>query len=251
MIKTLEAFDLKINPLKRTEFFAIVSAGIKNRQQLVQNGINAAGVNDLYRNEEYKKALRNSDLINIDGMSVVWALRFMGYHVPERVACPDLALDIISLARKEHYSIFLLGASERNIILCETNLMAMYPGLIIAGIQNGYFAEEDEKQIVTKINELNPDILLLGMPSPKKELFVDKYRNELNVRYFLGVGGFFDIIAGNKRRAPEWIQKLGLEWLYRLSQEPGKLWKRYLIGNIKFILLVIRQKFKRGTISVH
>lgn len=102
------------------------------------------------------------------------------------------------------------------------------------------------KKIFKMINNANPDILLLGMSSPRKELFYDKYRHELNVRYILGVGGYFDIMSGLLRRAPQWMQNAGLEWLFRLMQEPKRLWKRYLIGIFQFFWLVIKKKFRRA-----
>jgi len=249
VVKEIKAFDLKINPLRRSDFLSLVSSNLEKRTQLVQNGINAASVIESAGNDQYRRALNGSDLVNIDGMSVVWALRFLRMKVPERVACPDLALDILKLAENKHYSVFLLGASEKNILLCRDGLKRMFPNLVIAGYQNGYFTSGNESDIVSKINQLNPDIMFLGMPSPKKELFVEKFRNELTVRYFLGVGGFFDIIAGNKKRAPEWMQKTGLEWLFRLSQDPFNLWKRYMVGNLKFIILVFRGKFKKKAVA--
>jgi len=243
-MKEILFFDIKIQTLLKSEFLEIIESNLKNGNQIIQNGLNAASVNELFNNEKLRKAYKNSDLINIDGMSVVWALRLRGINVPERVACPDLALDILSMAEKNNYSVFLFGAKERNLLLCKENLQVIYPNLRIAGSRNGYYKEDDELAIINMINISKPDILFLGMPSPCKELFVEKYKHNLTSKYIFGVGGLFDIISGLKKRAPLWIQNIGMEWFYRFAQEPIRLWRRYLIGNLKFLWLINKEKNK-------
>ena len=110
------------------------------------------------------------------------------------------------------------------------------------GFHDGFFKEDEETEIVELINKSKPNILFLGLPSPKKEFFVEKYKTQLNVNYVLGVGGFFDILAGAIKRAPVWMQKVGLEWFYRFLQEPKRLFRRYFVGNIVFLRLVILEK---------
>jgi N-acetylglucosaminyldiphosphoundecaprenol N-acetyl-beta-D-mannosaminyltransferase len=235
-------FDIKINPLSKSEFLDIIESNLKKGNQIIQNGLNAASINELVNNEKLKQAYKNSDLINIDGMSIVWVLRFMGFSIPERVACPDLANDILAMAEKNKFSVFLFGTKERNLLLCKENLRKNYPNLNIAGSRNGYYREEEESAIIDMINRTNADILLLGMPSPNKELFMEKYKDKLTSKYIFGVGGLFDILSGLKKRAPLWIQRIGMEWFYRFAQEPFRLWRRYLIGNIKFLILVNKEK---------
>lgn len=237
-------FDIIIHPLLKSEFLDIIESNLKNGNRIIQNGINAASVNELVKNEELKQAYKNSDLINIDGFSVVWALRFLGYSVPERVACPDLASDILTLAERQNYSVFLFGAKESTLWLCKKNLQDKFPNLIIAGSHCGYYKEYEELSIINMINSANPDILFLGLPTPYKELFVEKYRHKLTAKYILGVGGYFDILSGLMKRAPTWIQNSGLEWCYRLAQEPNRMWRRYLIGNFNYLRLVIKEKNK-------
>jgi N-acetylglucosaminyldiphosphoundecaprenol N-acetyl-beta-D-mannosaminyltransferase len=245
-MQEVEIFGIKINTLKKTEFLPLIKSGIENGHQIVQSGVNASSVVEISDNETLRAAIHNSDLVNIDGMSLVWALRFLGYKVPERVACPDLAEDILFMAEQNSYSVYLLGAREESLLLAEKKLLAKYPELRIVGRRNGYFNSDDEKEIIDAINMVNPDMVFLGMTSPKKELFVEKYRNILNVKYFLGVGGFFDILSGYTRRAPLWVQNIGMEWFYRFLQEPTRMWRRYLIGNIRFILIVLRIKLITG-----
>jgi N-acetylglucosaminyldiphosphoundecaprenol N-acetyl-beta-D-mannosaminyltransferase len=240
----IEIFGIKIHPLTKEEFLSIIESNLENGSQIVQSGVNASSIIEVADNESLRSALTNSDLVNIDGMSLVWALRFLGHKVPERVACPDLAADILSMAEKRGYSVFLLGAKEESLILARNKLHENYPDLKIAGHRNGYFGADDESSIADMIRKANTDILFIGMSSPKKELFVKKYRNILTAKYILGVGGFFDILSGVTKRAPLWMQKSGLEWFYRFVQEPQRMWRRYLIGNTKFILKVIRERFK-------
>jgi N-acetylglucosaminyldiphosphoundecaprenol N-acetyl-beta-D-mannosaminyltransferase len=238
-------FDIRINPLRRSEFLTIIENGIKNRKQIAQFGVNSATINDIVRNDVFRLTINNADLVHLDGMSVVWALRSFGYTIPERVATPDLADDILSMADRERMSIFLFGAHENILSLCRRNIERKYPNLVIAGSRNGYYNPEDEEGIFDLINKANPDILFLGMSSPKKELFFESYRHRLKARYILGVGGYFDIMSGQIRRAPRWMQDTGLEWLFRLLQEPRRLWKRYLIGIFQFFWLVTKEKLRR------
>ena len=183
-------FGIKIQPLTKTEFLSLIESNLENGRKIVQSGVNAASIVEIVNNKELRTAILNSNLVNVDGMSVVWALRFLGYIVPERVSCPDLAEDIIALAESQNYSIFLLGTDEKSLLLTMKKLQDEYPNLKIAGHRNGYFNAEDELGIVEMINAAKTDILFLGMPSPKKELFVEKYKSLLTVKYFLGVGGF-------------------------------------------------------------
>jgi N-acetylglucosaminyldiphosphoundecaprenol N-acetyl-beta-D-mannosaminyltransferase len=240
----IKAFNIKIHPLHRSEFLSIIEKNLQDKIKTIQNGVNASSITELFKDVNFKNAIINSDLINIDGISVVWALRLLGFKVPERVACPDIVTDLLSLAETKNYRIFLLGARESNLLLTVQNLKNNHRDLIIAGYRDGYFQQEDEPSVVQLINDSKPDILFLGLPSPKKELFAEKYKNELTAKYIFGIGGLFDILSGNKKRAPKWLQKIGMEWFYRFIQEPKRMWRRYLIGNTEFIWLVLKEKFK-------
>ncbi len=242
----IHAFNIKIHPVCKSDFIQLINENIKNNSQLVQSGVNAASIVELKNSTDLEIAYNNADLINIDGMSMVWALRFLGFKVPERVACPDLAMDIMELAEKNNYSLFLFGASEDNLGSAVQNINLKHPKLRISGFRNGYFQKQDEESIVQMINNAGSDILFLGMPSPLKEFFVEKYRKQLKVKYILGVGGFFDILSGSIKRAPLWMQNIGMEWSYRLIKEPGRLWHRYLFGNLMFIKLVMKEKSKKN-----
>ena len=138
----------------------------------------------------------------------------------------------------------MLGTGKEQLQSAVHNIQIKYPKLEISGYRDGFFKEEEEPGIVELINQAKPNILFLGLPSPKKEFFVEKFKNQLHVNYVLGVGGFFDILAGTIKRAPVWMQKIGLEWFYRFMQEPKRLFRRYFIGNFIFLGLVIREKMR-------
>lgn len=239
-------FGIRIHPFTKNDFLNIIESCLKTGSKITQNGVNASTIIDLKADSELREAINHSDLVNIDGMSVLLALRLLGFKAPERVTSPDLAENVLAIANSNNYTVFLLGASHTSLLLCKQKIQERYKNIKIAGYHDGYFGTDQETEIVQLINEVEPDILLLGMPSPKKELFVEKNREKLEVKYFLGVGGFFDILAGLKKRAPAWIQRIGMEWGYRLLQEPRRMWRRYLIGNPKFIWLVVKEKFKVG-----
>lgn len=244
-MKEIHIFNIKLNPLRRSEFLSIIRSNLLSRNQTTQFGVNSATVNEIVRNKEYENAINNADLVNIDGMSVVWALRCLGYNVPERVATPDLADEIMTMAEKEKFRVFLFGARETILLQCKKKLNENLPELELVGLQNGYYLPEEESGIVDKINEANPDILFIGISSPGKELFCEKYRGILKANYILGVGGYFDILSGYTKRAPRWMQNIGMEWFFRFIQEPRRMWRRYLIGIYKFAWIVIKEKFKK------
>jgi N-acetylglucosaminyldiphosphoundecaprenol N-acetyl-beta-D-mannosaminyltransferase len=152
--------------------------------------------------------------------------------------------NLIRLAHEKNYSCFFLGSKQEVVKNVVSYYSVKYSEKIIAGFRDGYFDEKDEKDIIKKIKESDAEFLFVAITSPKKEIFLNKYKNELkNINLIMGVGGSFDVIAGIIRRAPKYIQDLGLEWFYRFIQEPKRMWRRYLIGNFKFVILVFKAKF--------
>ncbi len=239
----IKAFNININPLTKSEFVSAARSAVLDRKKVIQIGINSASVNLLFSNPEFKKSVQKAGLVNVDGISVLWALRFLGYEIPERVATPDLVDEILKMSETEGFSLFLFGAKEKSVLLCKSSIEKSFPNIKVVGYRNGYYSETDEPLIVDDINKANPDILLIAMPSPQKELFFSRYGKELNASYILGVGGYFDILAGLVRRAPNCVQKIGMEWFYRFIQEPRRLWRRYLLGNLKFLWTIAMEKY--------
>jgi N-acetylglucosaminyldiphosphoundecaprenol N-acetyl-beta-D-mannosaminyltransferase len=185
-------------------------------------------------NPELALACRAAHLILADGMSVVWALRASGQPVPERVAGVDLMARLLASAGEHQLRVYFLGAKREVVTALVEKSRAQYPGIEIAGFRDGYFGLDDHPGIVEEIRSSRADVLFVGMPSPFKETWCERHRQRLEVPVIMGVGGSFDVLAGFIRRAPRWVQSLGLEWFWRLLMEPRKLWKRYLTTNTEF-----------------
>src|SRR5690606_39144283 len=184
---------------------------------------------------ELHKSVTEATLINADGQAVVWAAKFLGQPLPERVAGIDLMENLVKLAYEKKYSIFFFGAKEDIVKSVVDKYSKSFSPSIIAGYRNGYYTSEEEESIANQISSSGANILFVAITSPKKEKFLYKYREVLSkVNFIMGVGGSFDVVAGKVKRAPIWMQKIGLEWFYRFAQEPKRMWKRYLFGNYTF-----------------
>lgn len=208
---------------------------IAARQHLLLGVVNAGKVVNARRDPDLKRSLMQADLILADGTSVVWLSRMLGSPLPERVAGIDLMCELLKAADREHYRIYFLGAKLDVLEKMLETIKANYPGIMIAGYMHGYFDSSQELAVIDQIRKSNADILFVAMSSPKKEHFLARWHRLLNVPVCHGVGGSFDVLAGITKRAPVWMQRYGLEWFYRTIQEPGRMWKRYLVTNTIFI----------------
>ncbi|MBF0174980.1 MAG: WecB/TagA/CpsF family glycosyltransferase [Magnetococcales bacterium] len=205
--------------------------------------VNVAKLVHMRHDLELRSAVTSCDIINIDGMGVVFGGRFLNLDIPERVAGIDLFYRLLTLASQRGERVFLLGARAEVLEQAVANLRQQYPSLQIAGYHHGYFWD-DEMALVDKVRQSGASMLFVGVTSPKKEQFIERRKNQLGVKFVMGVGGTFDIVAGITRRAPVWMQRSGLEWFYRVLQEPGRMWKRYLFTNVMFLFLILREKIR-------
>lgn len=203
--------------------------------------VNVAKIVNMRNDLALDDSVRSCDLINIDGMGVVFGARLLGHDVPERVAGVDLFHELISMSAQHGIPVFLLGAKAEVVKQTYARLKAMHPGLSVAGYHDGYFWD-DEQKMVNTIRESGARLLFVAISSPKKENFINRWKDQLGVDFVMGVGGTFDVVAGEAKRAPKWIQDIGFEWFFRLAQEPGRMWKRYLKTNAIFLWLVITQR---------
>lgn len=206
---------------------------------------NAAKLVNMRREPGLREALLSCDIINADGMSVVFAARLLRRPLPGRVAGIDLFLRMAALAAERGDPIFLLGGEPVIAESAAQALQAREPRLRIAGWHHGYIWD-DEAAIARKIRESGATMLFVGISSPKKEMFIHRWRRELGVRFVMGVGGAFDILAGKTRRSPLWMQRAGLEWLFRLILEPRRLWRRYLVTNVLFVWLLLKERWTQA-----
>lgn len=234
-----------IDNLNSKETLDKIDSIIVNGQQLHHVVVNAGKIVALQNDEQLRKSVNESDIINADGQAVVWASRFLGKPLKERVAGIDLMINLVELANRRKYKIFFFGAKEAVVKAVVDKYSNQYSSDIIAGYRNGYFDKKEEKEIAKEISDSGANILFVAISSPTKENFLYENKELLNkVNFIMGVGGSFDVVAGGVKRAPVWMQEAGLEWFYRFAQEPKRMWKRYLVGNTKFILLVLQEKFK-------
>ncbi|MGK7896596.1 MAG: WecB/TagA/CpsF family glycosyltransferase [Xenococcus sp. (in: cyanobacteria)] len=187
--------------------------------------------------------IEKASLIVADGKPIVWASRWLSQALPERVTGIDLIDSLAARAEKEQFSIYLLGATQQAIAIAAANLKSRYPKLNICGFNDGYFSAAETAERVQAIRQSKAQILIVGMGVPRQEFFLEENWSDLGVNFAIGVGGSFDVIAGKKKRAPLWMQQAGLEWLYRLIQEPKRLWKRYLVTNVKFVCCLFSSIF--------
>jgi N-acetylglucosaminyldiphosphoundecaprenol N-acetyl-beta-D-mannosaminyltransferase len=220
---------------------------MRSRGRLQHVAINVAKIVKARSDPELRQDIVASDLVGIDGMGVVLGLRLAGYDVPERVAGIDVMMAVLARCAKEGYQPFFFGATEAVVEAAAEAARRKFPGLNMAGVRSGYFTAEEEPAIIDSIRDSGADCLFIGLPTPRKERLLAKYRDYLGVPFVMGVGGSFDVLAGQVSRAPLWVQRWGLEWAYRVYQEPGRLWWRYVSTNLAYAGLMVGVLFRRLT----
>jgi len=206
--------------------------------------VNAAKLVKMRSDKELEQSVLSADLIGADGVPLVWASRLLGNPLPGRVNGTDLMYKLLERANEKGYRIFLFGAKEEVLQKVLQKIRTEYPGVQIAGSHDGYFTDAEEPSIVRKIRKSQADILFIAFGTPKKEVWVKRYLSAMDVPVVHGVGGSFDVLAGVVPRAPLWMQRNGLEWLFRLLQEPRRMWRRYLVTNTLFLVLFLREWFR-------
>lgn len=217
----------------------LAEAHIASRRRLLIGVVNAAKLVNMRRDAALRESVLSSDVIFADGMAVVWASRLLGRPLPERVAGIDLMMELLHRGSERRWRIYCLGATQEVLDGVTREIRARFPGVQLAGAQHGYFTAEQEPAVADAIARSRPDILFVAMTSPKKEQFLARWMAQIGAPVCHGVGGSFDVLAGKVQRAPRLWQALGLEWAYRVAQEPGRLWKRYLITNVTFVWMLL------------
>lgn len=238
----IKILDTIIDVLDMNQTIDLVDKYVQKKIPLHLVGVNADKINELNSNNRLKQIVNSCGIINADGASVILASKFLGKPLPERVAGIDLMEHLIKLSEQKGYSIYLLGATQEVVEKTAQVLKKKYQNIKIVGIHNGYFNESDWPQISEEIKVKKPNFIFVGITSPLKEYLVEYLQNDGNDGVFMGVGGSFDVISGKIPRAPKWIQKINMEWMFRVIHEPKRLFKRYFIGNWKFIKSVLWER---------
>lgn len=222
-----------------------ISTFIQNKEGVQHVVVNVAKLVYAQKDEQLREIINSCPLINVDGAGVILGAKMLGVNIPERVAGIDLMEKLIEYSAQKGYRPYFFGAKEEIVKKVVEIYKEKYPNLEIAGYRNGYYNEAEEAALVEDVKNSHADILFVAMGSPKKEIFLSKYSKAMEVPFTMGVGGSFDVVAGKVNRAPMWMQKMHSEWLYRLIQEPKRMWKRYLVTNTIFLGLILREFFKQ------
>ncbi len=202
------------------------------------NFVNAHCINIARRSKAYVHALERSQLVLADGSGVLTAARLRSLPIRQNLNGTDLLPKVMGTAAEAGATVFLLGARSGVAEEAARRLMLAHPGLEVVGTEHGYLGPDEEQRLLRRLRALKPDVLLVGMGVPIQELWIDRLWDELPVKLAFGAGAFLDFAAGRVPRAPRWLRVMGMEWSFRLAVEPRRMWRRYLLGNLQFLLYV-------------
>lgn len=237
--QSLDVMGMRLNLVQIPEVITSISRWIEDKD--LGNYIVVFTANDAVagrRDPEVRNAVNGSSLTVPDGISLVFLARLRGYPLKKRVYGPDLMLEFLILAESRGFSNFFYGTTPETLDILTNELKRRFPGLKISGVYAPPFrplSGEEDARVIEIINKASPDVLWVGLGTPKQQLWMHEHKDKLRVPVMAGVGAAFDFLAGTKRQAPRWIRESGFEWLFRLITEPKRLWRRYLINNSLFI----------------
>ncbi len=227
-----------IDLLTEPETVDTIDRAIARGQKVRHVVVNVAKLVACRRDPDLRHTIESADIVNVDGMGIVWGARVCGIPVPERVTGIDLMCALLQRSAERGYRTYFLGSRADVLSEAVRAMRKQYPGLQIAGCHDGYFKQDEEAMVVDEIRVTGADLIFIAMPSPQKERFSSRNFPNLDAPFIMGVGGSLDVIAGYVDRAPRWMQRAGLEWAHRLMQEPRRMWRRYLVTNAIFAALV-------------
>jgi N-acetylglucosaminyldiphosphoundecaprenol N-acetyl-beta-D-mannosaminyltransferase len=235
-------FGIPINALTFEQTVRRCEELIESRQPVQHVSVNAGKLVLMQDHPALKAIVSTCDLVNADGQSVVWAGSILGKRIPERVAGIDLMEALLALSERQRWPVYFLGAKAEVLKTFHLEVIHRFPRIIVAGCHHGYF--DDDERVADEIAGSGARLLFVGISSPRKEFLLAGQLKRIGPVFAMGVGGSFDVWAGLTRRAPRWMQAAGLEWFFRFLQEPTRMWKRYLVGNSRFIWMVLCERFR-------
>nr|WP_236681724.1 WecB/TagA/CpsF family glycosyltransferase [Thermotoga sp. RQ7] len=240
-VKEVELFGTRVLSGKREEFLNEIEKRLKEKKKTFVVTMNASILLKAVEDKEYRDVINSADLIVPDGSGVVWAMRSLTGDHTERLPGIEIMKYLCDRSRETGWRVYLLGSKEEIVKKAADSLKRS--GVNVVGYHHGFFREEESERVVRDINERSIDLLFVGMGVPRQEKWIHRNFPQLNVRLAMGVGGSIDVISGKKKRAPEWIQKMNLEWLYRFFQSPVSK-RKVPLQVLKFVFLVLREKLK-------
>ncbi|MCX5868911.1 MAG: WecB/TagA/CpsF family glycosyltransferase [Proteobacteria bacterium] len=237
-LEPVNIFGVRVDRLRAEEVLAEVENYLGGDRARRIYFVYANCLNVAYSDQEFREILKRADLVLNDGLGLEIAGRVLGKPFPENLCGTDFLPLVLERAGRLGKSVYLLGGKPGNVEACGERLAREIPGIKLVGIQSGYFT--DEALVTDSIRAARPDLLLVGMGVPIQEKLIDRWIPALPVRLAIGVGAFLDFYSGAVPRAPLWVRRRRMEWLFRLVREPRRLWRRYLVGNMTFLLRLLR-----------
>lgn len=246
---TIEILGIPFARLTADDALAQIEALYEREEPAFVAHANVHTINLALADPEYRETLRSADMVLNDGKGVMLGARLLGEPFHQDLNGNFFTPLVVERAAARGWTVFLLGAKPGVPERLATILRERHPGLEIVGTRDGYFTSAEEPSIVAAIKDTGTGLLLVGMGNPHQERFLHRRLRDTGARLGIGVGAYFDFQTGTVPRAPRWMNEHGLEWVYRLAQEPKRMWKRYLVGNPAFVLRVLRSK--RGPEGSH
>ncbi len=238
-----------VDILSMAETVELAHQSMRSGKRLQHVALNVAKFVSIQTDAALAADVKASDIVGIDGMGIVWAARCLGIPARNRVSGIDLFYEILALCANQGFRPYFLGATPAVVQMAASEANRKFSGIHFAGVRDGYYRPEQEPEVVAEIMSSKADCLFIGMPTPRKERFLAKYRDQLGVPFIMGVGGSFDVLAGYVKRAPPFMQAAGLEWLYRIYQEPRRMWWRYTRTNTLFAATMVRAILQRALVG--
>jgi N-acetylglucosaminyldiphosphoundecaprenol N-acetyl-beta-D-mannosaminyltransferase len=229
----------RLDAISREEILSRCGEAMDGGGRLRIEGVNVAKLIDARGSHALREALDEAEIVHVDGTGLAWGLALLGRKFPPKRAGFRLMLDLVEAGARRGRRAYLLGATQDVVEEAARVLRRRYPGIVIAGVRNGYFAAAEEAAVVQAIRDSGAHLLFIGISSPKKEIFLKRHWPDLGVPVAMGVGGSFDAISSKVRTAPLWLERLGFAWIFRLVQEPRRLFMRYLLTNTAFLGLLL------------
>lgn len=243
MGERLEILGVGIDKITGQEALQQIGAFIASDQPHQIVTANAEIIYQASKNEKMRSIINQAQMVTADGSGVVWASRQLGQPLSQRVTGIDLVNSICEQSAKDKWKIYILGSAPGVAATAAVNIRDKYPGCNIIGTHHGYFNAKEEKQILAELEQLRPDVLFVALGAPKQEYWIADHIEQLQIPVAMGIGGSMDVLSGNVKRAPKWMQKLSLEWLYRLLIQPTRF--KRMLALPKFMLAVKKQAKKK------
>lgn len=250
MLKLIDILGVNISVVNIPQACAYIEDCIALKEKTYICVAPVSTVVDCQKDVEYRRIINGAGMTTPDGVPLVWLGKLRGEKTIERTYGPDLMEALCNLSQQRGYRHYFLGGTRENNSLLTEKLKAKFPKLQITGsyappVRSS--GEIEEYHVLNQINKASPDVLWVGLGSPKQDYWMRNHRGKLDAPVMIGVGAAFDFIAGTKRQAPLWMRRCGLEWFFRLCYEPQRLWKRYLIGNTQFIYYLLKDSLSGKT----